>query len=111
MKIFISQPFHQRSEEDIMRERQRAINFVDYRLNGFKTWKDRVEIEVIDNYNKIAPDGADRLWYLGDSIRLMDEADLVVFVPGWTKAKGCRIEHTVALSYEKKIMHIEEFHR
>lgn len=107
MKIFISQPFHKRSETDIMRERQHAINYVDYHYNGFKTWKDRVEIEVIDNYNKIAPNGAGRLWYLGDSISLMDEADVVVFVPGWTKAKGCRIEHTVALTYGKEILHID----
>ena len=55
MKILISQPFHNRLERDIMKERQRAISYVDHYYNGFKTWKDRVEIEVIDNYNKIAP--------------------------------------------------------
>lgn len=95
MKVFISQPFHGRSESEIMDERWRIVEKMLER--GYGVYGD---IEVIDNYNKEnVPENAGRLWYLGDSIKLMDEADIVVFTSGWEEAKGCIIEREVALEY------------
>ena len=43
------------------------------------------------------------LVYLGMSIRMMAEADLVYFVKGWAEARGCLIEHACADAYGLKI--------
>ncbi len=37
---------------------------------------------------------------LGYSIRGMSRANVVVFVPGWESARGCRIENAVCRSYD-----------
>lgn len=98
MKVFISQPFHGVKEEDVLNLREHIVDLLEER--GY------FDIEVIDNYYKDnAPRDAGRLWYLGDSIKLMDEADLIVFVTGYKQAKGCLIEYEVALRYGKLFIH------
>lgn len=42
---------------------------------------------------------------LGQSIKLMADADIVYFCSGWEKARGCRIEHEVACAYDLEIMY------
>ena len=37
----------------------------------------------------------------------MSEADAVVFMPGWENARGCRIEHEIALEYGKYIREVK----
>lgn len=97
MKIFISQPFHGLTEEQVMAKRQRIVELLDER--GYPN------IEIIDNYHKAdVPDGAGRVWYLGDSIRQMDEADLVVFTTNYREAKGCMVEFKVALLYSMRFV-------
>ena len=44
------------------------------------------------------------IYYLAKSIEYMVDADLVVFLPGWDKARGCKIEYEVAKNYNKKIL-------
>ena len=39
------------------------------------------------------------LVYLGRSIEVLAKADLAVFMNGWEKARGCRIEHQTAKDY------------
>ena len=90
--IFISQPMHGLSMKQIMDLRQ---DIIVKRLNLH-----RGHVRIIDNINKEdIPYEAGRVWCLGDSIKLMDEADIVVFAPGWEKARGCRIEHKVCEEY------------
>lgn len=101
MKVFISQPFHGKSEEEIMAKRKELVNKLERRYDE--------HIEVIDNYHKEdIPDGTGRLWFLGDSIKLMDEADLVVFAEDWECAKGCVIENQAAVLYGKIVV-LEEY--
>lgn len=101
MKVFISQPFYGRSEREVMREREKI-------LEQFKDHTGATDVEVIETYFKsYAPEGAGRLWYLGDSIRLMDQADVVIFSPYWIDARGCIIEHAAATAYDKKIIYAE----
>lgn len=40
-----------------------------------------------------------RLWFLGKTIEMLAQADLVVFAEDWPKARGCRIEHECAKIY------------
>lgn len=93
MKVFISQAMNGVPEEEIMELREKATKYLEKRFSEF-------EIEVIDSYHhKDVPNNAGRLWYLGTSIRMMGEADIVVFLYNWVSAKGCRIEHNVCKSY------------
>lgn len=97
MKVFISQPFYGRSEREIMNERAEI-------LQQFKDRTGATDVEVIETYYKpYAPEGAGRLWYLGDSIKLMDRADAVIFSPYAFTANGCGIEYAAARTYGKKI--------
>lgn len=92
MKVFISQPMSGLSEEEVMKERQRALDVI-------KTRHPDQEIEVIENYKHDLPEGSHPLDYLGRDIIMMKDADLVFFVRYHNIARGCRCEQTVALAY------------
>ena len=55
-------------------------------------------IEVIDSF--FDDYNGNAVQFLGKSIIKLGEADLVVFLPGWNQARGCRIEEKVAIEYE-----------
>ena len=55
--------------------------------------------ELIDSFIEGALARATPLWYLGESIKLLGSADVVVFAPGWETAHGCRIERQCAIEY------------
>ena len=55
--------------------------------------------ELIDSFIPEAPASITPLWYLGESIKLLGSADVVVFAPGWENARGCRIERRCAEEY------------
>ena len=54
---------------------------------------------AIDSFFEKAPVGAKPLWFLGKSIELLSDADVVYFASGWENARGCRIEHECAVEY------------
>lgn len=58
---------------------------------------------IIDDADKnIAIKGDDAgIWYLGKSIQLLSEADIVFFVNNWKEFRGCSIEREVAEKYGK----------
>lgn len=90
-KLFISQPMRGKSDEEILAERERAIK-VARELVG-------EPVEVIDSFFQSAPEDAKPLWYLGESLKLLAQADVAYFAPGWQEARGCKIEHTCAVEY------------
>lgn len=90
-KLFISQPMQGKSDEEILFERNEAI----VRARNIAG----EEIEVIDSFFQSAPIDPTPLWYLAKSIELLSVADLVYFVDGWDKARGCLIEHECAVQY------------
>lgn len=103
LKVFISQPMNGRKEIDVLLERRVAITLLNDK--GF----DKYELEEIDNYHKTnIPTTAGRVYYLGDSVRQMDEADLVIFVKGWKGAKGCEIEYAICKIYGIPYVLMEE---
>lgn len=99
MKVFISQPMNGKTDEEILAVRTKAIESV---YNNFKE-----DVEVIDSFFQGAPHDAKPLWFLGESLKLMAEADVVYFAKGWEDARGCKIEHECALAYG--IMIIEDY--
>ena len=90
MKVFISQPMRGKTDEQIRKERNKVIANIEY------VYRDGVEI--LDSVFDLE-EGTGGLVYLGKSIELMDEADLVYFMEGWDEARGCVIEHETAVRY------------
>ena len=79
IKLFISQPMSGRTDAEIIDERNDAIASVMERFPG-------EEIDVIDSFFKDAPHDAHPLWFLGESIKLLGEADVAYFCKGWEDA-------------------------
>lgn len=98
IRIFISQPMRDKSEEEILAERERCISIIKERYKND-------DIEIIDSFIKEAPDDATPLWFMAKSIELLSTADVAYFVEGWEKARGCRIEHECAISYGINIIY------
>ena len=100
LRIFISQPMLNRSNDEIKKEREEAIQWIKHDLKDFA--KDK-EIIIIDSFFENCPHEAQPLWYLGEAIKLMSEADAVVFLKKWELARGCQIEMQCAVKYGKQI--------
>ena len=94
-KVFISQPMSGKREREIMEDRAAILEH----LAHFSIYEE--DIEVIDTYIKAEPpeDSNVRLWYLGNTIELLAQADLVIFAKDWEKARGCRVERECARIY------------
>lgn len=93
IKLFISQPMNGLSDEDVLKERNRAIKCAKKQLGE--------NIEVLDSYfTEDEPEGVNSgLWWLGKSIELLAQADAAYFVKGWNKTRGCLIENECAFRY------------
>lgn len=48
------------------------------------------------------------VFYLAKSLEAMSFCDVVYFCKGWGKARGCRIEHEVAVAYGLDVIYEEE---
>lgn len=102
-KIFISQPMNGKTTEEIENERN---DIIDRLATQFA--RENECINIIYSFFKNAPHDTKPLWYLGESIKLMSEADVVFFCDGWQTARGCQIEHDCALAYGIDMMYEED---
>ena len=96
-KVFISQPMRGLTDEEIIQHRESLRNKI----------ADILEEEVLilpSFFEGFEPKGNIPVAYLGKSISLMAEADVVYFSCDWKKAKGCRIEYEVAKEYAMDII-------
>lgn len=96
MKIMISQPMNGKSEEQIREERETIVK-------GMK----EEGLEIIDTiFTEEAPKDCDTaIYFLAKSIEAIGKVDAVYFMRGWEKARGCKIEHQVAVEYGKKLFY------
>ena len=92
MKIMISQPMRGKTNEQIKQEREELVRQLE--AQGY---------EVVDTvFAEEAPKDCDTaLFYLSKSIETIGKVDGLVFMSGWENARGCRIEHQVAIDYGK----------
>ena len=91
-KVFISQPMRGLTDEEIMQQREILKNKI----------ADILEEEVLilpSFFKEFEPKGNIPVAYLGKSISLMAEADVVYFGGDWKRARGCKIEYEVAKEY------------
>lgn len=95
-KAMISQPMRGLTEEEILRTRKKAV---DYLENSGYT--------VINTYHEEFPKSESNepqgikpaLWYLGRSLMDMAKVDAVYFCEGWGQNRGCIIEYEAAFRY------------
>lgn len=88
-KLFISQPMRGKTDEQILEERQRAIAEAEAEIGE--------KVEVIDTFFQGTTMTA--LECLGESIKLLAQADVAYFVTGWEDARGCKVECHCAAAY------------
>ena len=94
MKVFISQKMGGKLSKEIEEARDRATKEIKAMYGE--------DIEIIDTFFKDS--NGTSLELLGESIKLMSDADLVVFIYDWQEGRGCLVEHKVAELYGKKII-------
>jgi hypothetical protein len=92
MKVFISQPMVDKTDEVIKEERVRAIKKI-------KEQYPNEDIEIVDSFFEGAPHDAKPLWFLGKSIQLLSTANLAYFIGEWRKYRGCKAENYLAKEY------------
>ncbi len=99
MKVMISQPMKGKTNEEIRAEREELIRELE--KQGYE-----VVDTVIDDF--IEGEGNDyAIRCLAKSIEFIANVEAVIFMPGWKEARGCRIEHEVALKYGKFVKESE----
>lgn len=91
IKLFISQPMCDKTNEEIEKERVAAVARVEEICND--------EVEVIGSFFKDAPHDAKPLWFLGKAIEMLAFADAAYFCKDWQNYRGCRIENQCAIEY------------
>jgi hypothetical protein len=82
MKVFISLPMGGRTQSEVMRD-------IDRLKHSVSTYYP--DAEFLHGF--MAEEGANPLEFLGEAIKILSQADAVVFSPGYYAARGCRIEH------------------
>jgi len=102
MNVFISQPMKNRNEKDIKSERKSVMSYIK------KLYKNE-EVKEINSFFEMDVQSKNvSLRMLGMSLELLAEADIAVFVDGWSLARGCKIEHDAAKAYGIKIIDLED---
>ena len=97
MKVFISQPMRDKTNEEILKERDRAISRIYEKYHS-------VDVEILDTFFKDAPHEAKPLWFLGKSLEILSNADLAYFIGDWRNYRGCLMEHMACIKYNIRTM-------
>ena len=93
-KVFISQPMKDKTTEEVRLEREDLVSQLSNK--GYT---------VIDSVLPNPPENNNvGLWCLGESLKMLSNADYAYFMPGWENARGCKIEHECCKAYGIKIM-------
>ena len=100
-KLFVSLPMRGLNEREIRKRMNYLKSLVELEL--------KEEVILIDTFIKDEPDSEEisnvGLYFLGESIKELAYADIVVFANGWMKARGCKVEYKAAVEYGVKILY------
>ena len=97
MKVFISQPMRDKTDEQIKAERNKAIEAI-------KATYSCEDIEVLDSFFEGAPHDAKPLWFLGKSFEVLSNADLAYFIGDWKDYRGWCMEYKACKEYDINTM-------
>lgn len=95
-KLFVSVPMKGRTEEEIKASIQKMKKIAEI--------YEGEELELIDSYIEDNPpkDNNEDVWYLGESLKKLAQADVFVGIDDVWDWSGCYIENEVAARYEIK---------
>lgn len=98
-RLFVSQPMRGKTEDEIIEARDKAIERLSRRLNeGFEVAESYfTEDEPKDVKNS-------GVYWLGKSLELLSECDLVLFIGDWMSYRGCVVEYDACINYGIEIM-------
>jgi hypothetical protein len=105
-KVMISQPMNGFTDEHITETRNKFLEFA--KKENFKIvntyfkdeWFAKIEL---NNVGVIQVP----IYYLAKALEKMAHCNAVYFAKGWENARGCKIEHEVALQYGLSIIYEE----
>ena len=102
----ISQPMNGLTEEQIINAQKKYFEYVK-----------KENLEVVNTYFKDEWYSQDSMslrgvvqmpvCFLAKSLEYMSQCNIVYFAKGWENARGCNIEHEVALQYGLNIIYEE----
>ena len=106
-KAMLSQPMAGKTEEQIVETRERAIEAL--KPKGYEIVNTLFTDEWYSRA-KMAERGVVQipLCFMAKGMENMSKCHAVYFCKGWTKARGCRIEHAAALAYGLEIIYEDE---
>lgn len=92
-KLFISCPMRDRSDEAIAESRKRLKMIAEAAFNE--------ELQVIDSIVSERPpvNSKESIWYLGNSIKKLAEADYFIGINYARHFRGCDVERNIAQRY------------
>lgn len=96
MKVMISQPMRGKTNEQIKQEREELVKRLE--KDGFEVIDTIISEEAPQNSNAA-------IYYLSKSIEFISKVDIVYFMKGWEKARGCKIENQICQDYGKQTMY------
>lgn len=104
MKAMISQPMAGKTDEEIVATRERAIKVLESK--GYEV------VNTLFTDEWYSPDAMKErgvenipLCFLAKSLENMSLCGAAYFCKGWRQARGCRIEHEVALAYGLNVIY------
>lgn len=104
MKIMVSQPMAGKTDDEIVSERNKAINFA--KSNGYE-FVNTLFTDEWYSKEKMSERGVVQvpLCFLAKSLENMSLCHAAYFCKGWENARGCKIEHDAAVAYGLKIIY------
>lgn len=109
MKAMLSQPMVGKTEEEIIKTREKAIKALEDK--GYKIVNTLFTDEWYSQ-EKMKERGVAQipLCFLAKSLENMSLCHAAYFCKGWENARGCRLEHEAAVTYGLEIIYEEENH-
>lgn len=109
MKAMLSQPMAGKTEEEIIKTREKAIKTLEDK--GYKIVNTLFTDEWYSQ-EKMKERGVAQipLCFLAKSLENMSLCHAAYFCKGWENARGCRLEHEAAVTYGLEIIYEEENH-
>lgn len=107
MKAMLSQPMAGKTEEEIIKTREKAIKTL--KNKGYEIVNTLFTDEWYSQ-EKMKERGVIQipLCFLAKSLENMSLCHAAYFCKGWENARGCRLEHEAAVTYGLEIIYEEE---
>lgn len=106
MKAMLSQPMRGKTDEEIVETRERAIKKLEslgYEVVNTLFTDEWYSKEKMEERGVVQIPIA----FLAKSLENMSKCHAAYFCKGWRQARGCIIEHQVALEYGLKVIYEE----